>query len=59
MDLSQLIAALRQPAAYPHPVAVVFLAGAWAYKIKKPCASLLWISALWKRGIISVRRKCG
>jgi aminoglycoside phosphotransferase family enzyme/predicted kinase len=46
MDLSQLIAALRQPAAYPHPVAevgvrqthlsVVFLAGAWAYKIKKP-----------------------
>ena len=46
MDLSHLIAALSQPAAYPDPVAavqviqthisVVFLAGSFAYKVKKP-----------------------
>jgi aminoglycoside phosphotransferase family enzyme/predicted kinase len=48
MDLIQLIEALSQPAAYPGTVAavdvrhthisVVFLAGAHAYKIKKPVA---------------------
>jgi aminoglycoside phosphotransferase family enzyme/predicted kinase len=46
MDLDNLIAALRDPAAYPHPVAEVghvethishvLLAGAFAYKLKKP-----------------------
>jgi aminoglycoside phosphotransferase family enzyme/predicted kinase len=46
MDLSQLIAALSQPTAYPHAVtdvqvrhthiSVVFLAGPFAYKVKKP-----------------------
>jgi aminoglycoside phosphotransferase family enzyme/predicted kinase len=46
MDLDRLIAALADPAAYPEAVAdvevcqthisVVFLAGPWAYKIKKP-----------------------
>lgn len=46
MDLAELIAALSDPAAYPHPaetvevrqthISVVFLAGAYAYKVKKP-----------------------
>jgi aminoglycoside phosphotransferase family enzyme/predicted kinase len=46
MDLPLLIEALSSPAAYPHPVSgvqirhthisVVFLAGPYAYKIKKP-----------------------
>src|SRR4051794_23866329 len=46
MDLSHLIEALSEPAAYSHPVgtievrqthiSVVFLAGAFAYKVKKP-----------------------
>src|SRR5437868_600391 len=46
MDLAQLIDALARPAAYPEPVervevrqthiSVVFLTGAFAYKIKKP-----------------------
>src|SRR5262245_21591494 len=46
MELTRLIAALADPAAYPEPVAdvkvchthisVVFLAGAFAYKVKKP-----------------------
>jgi aminoglycoside phosphotransferase family enzyme/predicted kinase len=46
MDLTHLIQALSEPSAYPHPVSgvevrhthisVVFLAGAYAYKIKKP-----------------------
>lgn len=46
MELDRLIAALSQPAAYPHApgpievrqthISVVFLAGPWAYKIKKP-----------------------
>jgi aminoglycoside phosphotransferase family enzyme/predicted kinase len=46
MELPRLIDALAQPATYPHPVArieihhthisVVFLAGTYAYKIKKP-----------------------
>lgn len=45
-DLPALIAALARPEAYPHPaeaievhqthISVVFLAGAFAYKIKKP-----------------------
>ena len=48
MDLAQLIDALARPAAYPEPVervevrqthiSVVFLTGAFAYKIKKPVA---------------------
>jgi uncharacterized protein len=48
MDLDRLIAALAEPAAYPDPVAavevrqthisVVFLAGDFAYKVKKPVA---------------------
>jgi aminoglycoside phosphotransferase family enzyme/predicted kinase len=47
MDLERLIAALSRPEAYPHPAAVevrqthisvVFLAGARAYKVKKPVA---------------------
>src|SRR5262245_48287621 len=48
MDLSHLIEALSEPAAYPHPVGVVevrqthisavFLAGLFAYKVKKPVA---------------------
>jgi uncharacterized protein len=48
MELSRLIAALSDPSAYPHPVdtvevhqthiSVVFLAGAFAYKVKKPVA---------------------
>jgi uncharacterized protein len=48
MELSSLIAALRDSAAYPHPVgevevrqthaSAVFLAGAFAYKVKKPVA---------------------
>jgi aminoglycoside phosphotransferase family enzyme/predicted kinase len=46
MDLPRLIEALSNPASYPHPVltievhhthiSVVFLAGPYAYKIKKP-----------------------
>ncbi|APW60549.1 AAA family ATPase [Paludisphaera borealis] len=46
MELAGLIAALSDPAAYPHPVgavevrqthiSVVFLAGPFAYKVKKP-----------------------
>jgi len=46
MELSQLIEALSAPSAYPQPaeavevhqthISVVFLAGPWAYKIKKP-----------------------
>ena len=46
MDLPRLIAALSDPAAYPHPadavdvrqthISVVFLAGPFAYKLKKP-----------------------
>ncbi len=46
MDLSHLIAHLSKPSAYPHPVAeievrqthisVVFLAGEYVFKIKKP-----------------------
>jgi aminoglycoside phosphotransferase family enzyme/predicted kinase len=46
MELAQLIDSLSKPAAYPHPVdavevhqthiSVVFLAGTFAYKIKKP-----------------------
>jgi aminoglycoside phosphotransferase family enzyme/predicted kinase len=46
MDLTHLIEALSKPAAYPHPVekvevrqthiSVVFLAGAYVYKLKKP-----------------------
>ena len=46
MELADLIAALSEPAAYPHPVgavevrqthiSVVFLAGPFAYKVKKP-----------------------
>ncbi|MDX1646389.1 MAG: AAA family ATPase [Longimicrobiales bacterium] len=45
-ELARLIEALRRPEAYPHPVgsvevrqthiSVVFLAGAFAYKVKKP-----------------------
>jgi aminoglycoside phosphotransferase family enzyme len=46
MELSRLIESLSKPSAYPHPVdevtvhqthiSVVFLAGPFAYKIKKP-----------------------
>src|SRR5713226_1506542 len=46
MDLSRLIEGLSEPAAYPLPIAnvevrqthisVIFLAGPYAYKIKKP-----------------------
>jgi uncharacterized protein len=46
MELSRLIEALSHPAAYPHPIetvevcqthiSVVFLAGSYAYKVKKP-----------------------
>lgn len=46
MEIVRLIAALTEPAAYPHPVdvvdvrqthiSVVFLAGPFAYKLKKP-----------------------
>src|SRR5579864_1895520 len=46
MDIAQLIEALKDPRAYPHPVdqvevcqthiSVVFLAGPFAYKVKKP-----------------------
>jgi len=46
MDITRLIEGLSDPAAYPHPAAdvevhqthasVVFLAGPWAYKVKKP-----------------------
>ena len=47
MDVSTLVEALSRPEAYPHPVvgevvvhqthiSVVFLAGEYAYKIKKP-----------------------
>jgi aminoglycoside phosphotransferase family enzyme/predicted kinase len=48
MDFSTLLDALSRPEAYPHPVesvevhqthlSAVFLAGPWAYKIKKPIA---------------------
>ena len=48
MELSRLIAALSDPSSYPHPVdtvevhqthiSVVFLAGSFAYKVKKPVA---------------------
>ena len=46
MDVTRLIEGLSDPAAYPHPAtdleihqthaSVVFLAGPWAYKVKKP-----------------------
>jgi aminoglycoside phosphotransferase family enzyme/predicted kinase len=60
MDLQQLIEALSEPSAYPHPVSgvevchthssVVFLAGNFAYKIKKPVKmGFLDFSTLEKR----------
>lgn len=60
MELSQLIAELSQPAAYPHTVppievrqthiSVVFLAGSFVYKIKKPVdLGFLDFSSLEKR----------
>jgi aminoglycoside phosphotransferase family enzyme/predicted kinase len=60
MDLSRLIDALSDPAAYPHPVeavevrhthiSVVFLAGPFVYKVKKPVAlGFLDFSTLEKR----------
>lgn len=60
MELLELIAQLSDPAAYPHPVdavevrqthiSVVFLAGEFAYKIKKPVAlGFLDFSTLEKR----------
>jgi len=60
MDLTLLIEALSNPAAYPHPVervevrqthiSVVFLAGLYAYKIKKPVhPDFLDFSTLEKR----------
>ena len=60
MDLVDLIAALQDPAAYPHRVdsvevrqthiSVVFLAGSWVYKLKKPVRlSFLDFSSLEKR----------
>ena len=60
MELPRLIEALTNPAAYPHPVdtvevrqthiSVVFLAGAFAYKLKKPVSlGFLDFSTLEKR----------
>src|SRR5471030_3037428 len=61
MDLIHLIQALSEPSAYPHPVggafevrhthiSVVFLAGNYAYKIKKPVElGFLDFSTLAKR----------
>jgi aminoglycoside phosphotransferase family enzyme/predicted kinase len=60
MDLPRLIEALSDPAAYPHPVeavevrhthiSVVFLAGPFVYKVKKPVAlGFLDFSTLEKR----------
>ena len=60
MELSQLIAELSKPAAYPYPVppievrqthiSVVFLAGEFVYKIKKPVdLGFLDFSSLEKR----------
>lgn len=60
MDLPQLIAGLSQPAAYPYPaqdvkvfhthISVVFLAGPYAYKVKKPVnLGFLDFSTLEKR----------
>jgi aminoglycoside phosphotransferase family enzyme/predicted kinase len=60
MDLSSLIGALSDPAAYPYPVqavevrhthiSVVFLAGPFVYKVKKPVAlGFLDFSTLEKR----------
>src|SRR6516162_7125192 len=60
MDLPRLIAALSDPAAYPYPVAsvevrqthisAVFLAGPYAYKVKKPVnPGFLDFSTLEKR----------
>jgi aminoglycoside phosphotransferase family enzyme/predicted kinase len=60
MDLPRLIEALSSPAAYPYPVAavetrqthisVVFLAGAFVYKVKKPVnPGFLDFSTLEKR----------
>ncbi len=60
MDLADLIAALSKPAAYPYPadqvevrqthISVVFLSGAYVYKLKKPVTlSFLDFSTLEKR----------
>src|SRR5215475_13383350 len=61
MDLAGLIEALAQPTAYRHPVgthveirqthiSVVFLAGAYVYKVKKPVElAFLDFSTLEKR----------
>src|SRR6266446_8330807 len=60
MDTARLIAHLSDPAAYPHPVdrvvvrqthiSVVFLAGPFAYKVKKPVAlGFLDFSTLTRR----------
>jgi aminoglycoside phosphotransferase family enzyme/predicted kinase len=60
MELAQLIPALSDPAAYPAPggpvdvrqthISVVFLAGAWVYKVKKPVdLGFLDFSTLEKR----------
>src|SRR5947209_8141070 len=60
MELARLIEMLSSPAAYPHPVAAVevrhthisavFLAGPFAYKVKKPVAlGFLDFSTLDKR----------
>src|SRR6478672_7570459 len=60
VNLTELIAALSRPEAYPHPVdavevhqthiSVVFLAGEFAYKVKKPVnLGFLDFSTLEKR----------
>src|SRR5262245_9058488 len=60
MELEELIEALSRPEAYPHPsgqvevrhthISVVFLAGPYAYKVKKPVnLGFLDFSTLEKR----------
>ena len=69
MELARLIEALSDPAAYPHPaepvgvrqthISVVFLAGPFAYKLKKPVnLGFLDFSTL-ESAAISVKRNSG
>ena len=68
MDLTQLIEALSDPAAYPDPVgkvdvrqthiSAVFLAGHFVYKVKKPVELGFLDSARWPNAGTTARRRC-
>ncbi len=63
-----LIAALQNPALYPHPVEAfqviethiswVVLTGPYAYKLKKPMNFGFWTSPTWKSANTSATKSC-